>query len=661
MRALATFALMAALAAAAPSIPAFDRGWSSDGALVASELRCTACHAGPDSAPPGPALAGVVERFDPAYLRAFLLDPQRAAPGGAMPRLRMTAQDADAIAVWLASPQGPEPVRPLAGSPDRGKMLFHRVGCVQCHGETPLANLDRRHTHRSLTAFLLDPIASRPAARMPRTPLSPQEAADLASYLIPRPRPDAPRVPADSAKARLGRAAYQRLGCGSCHGGTKFAAKPFAGLDRAKDCTQADYGLSPALRQALAARGAPSPQSQLAALGCPACHVRGKAGPDPARDRFFELRQDTDLGDEGRLPPRLDGVGAKLTREALSAAIQGKIAVRPQIATRMPGYGPAQAAKLAAWFEQADARATAHVERVGRNGFGRELVGSTGLGCVVCHNLNGRKSSGIGASDLTEAPKRLRVEWFRDLLIDPARFHPGTRMPSFWPGGKASNRKILGGNADRQIDSIWVYLMEIDQSRLPAGMEDKGRFELKPEGRAIVLRTFLDAAGTHGVAVGYPENVHASFDALEVRWAQAWRGAFLDAENTWDNRFNPPTRPLGSDVIDLPLPAAVTGADGPVTCRFGGYRLDRKGTPTFDYDCGGVQLEDRLEPAGDGPLRRTVKVTGARDGLLFRAGVKHGRASIEPIGFAVRERESGGALELVAPLSNREYVEVVRW
>ena len=173
-------------------------------------------------------------------------------------------------------------------------------------------------------------------------------------------------------------------------------------------------------------------QQKVAALNCLACHARdGAGGPDPARAAYFETVEERDLGNEGRFPPQLTGVGRKLTADALRSSIQGGNPVRPYLATRMPDYGTTHAAALAKLFEHADlSNDIMPVERRGRNRYGRQLVGQTGLGCVGCHNLSGHKSSGIGAIDLAHSPKRLRVEWFRDFLIDPARFSPGTRMPS---------------------------------------------------------------------------------------------------------------------------------------------------------------------------------------------------------------------------------------
>ena len=101
-----------------------------------------------------------------------------------------------------------------------------------------------------------------------------------------------------------------------------------------------------------------------------------------------------------------------------------------------------------------------------------------------------------------------------------------------------------GGTTARQIDSLWVYLNELDQSRLPEGLERKGNYELKPPGRPMVFRTFMKQAGLAAIAVGFPDGRHVAFDATQVRWALGWKGRFLDAEGTWDDRFTPLASPL---------------------------------------------------------------------------------------------------------------------
>ncbi len=206
-------------------------------------------------------------------------------------------------------------------------------------------------------------------------------------------------------------------------------------------------------------------------------------------------------------------------------------------------------------------------------------------------------------------------------------------MPSFWPGGAAVNKEVLRGNTARQIDSLWVYLMEIDQTRLPEGMEEKEAFELKPADRTVVFRTFMTGVGMHAVAVGFPEQIHAAFDSQQIHWAQAWRGRFLDAESTWDDRFTPLTPALSDDLVPLPPgpPFALLADEDspwpdtpgfPAGYRFGGFRLDEDGVPTFLYEFEGLQVEDRVTPTPDGrSLRREVRVRGLARDLWVRAGV----------------------------------------
>lgn len=75
--------------------------------------KCAACHVVPGiriaQGRVGPSLAGLANRQyiagrlpnTPANLRAFLLHPQTVQPGGAMPELGLSQQQADAIAHYL--------------------------------------------------------------------------------------------------------------------------------------------------------------------------------------------------------------------------------------------------------------------------------------------------------------------------------------------------------------------------------------------------------------------------------------------------------------------------------------------------------------------------------------------------------------------------------
>ena len=140
-----------------------------------------------------------------------------------------------------------------------------------------------------------------------------------------------------------------------------------------------------------------------------------------------------------------------------------------------------------------------------RNHYGRELIGTDGLSCITCHNLKGHRSLGMPAVDLAIVPDRLQPAWFKRLLLDPASIDPNTRMPAFFSEGKSPFTKLFGGDAGKQIEALWIYLKEIDQTRLPVGMEKTDQFVLVPKDRPLVHRTFMEGVGPRTLAVGYPE------------------------------------------------------------------------------------------------------------------------------------------------------------
>ena len=673
---------LAFTAAAQPVVPGFDRfprdtpaQQIAAGEVLINELNCVACHqvnaenAHRFRSRPGPTLFTTHNPASAGWLRHWLLDPQKLKPGTTMPDLlHGLDKDAKSEAVealrhylmTISPATGPEAA--MIGSGAEGKKLYQTLGCAQCHApdgqdngrDIPLGKLRGKYSHAHLVKFLRDPLHSRPAGRMPRTPMSEQEAAHLAVYLRGRVKPldlhGLNRGPLALQQQRTGAKLFSQLNCANCHDTPKLKVQRAmaislddlnllnekSGCLAPKPSARAPhFHLSAAQRTAITAalQAKPKPWTardqvhhRMRQLNCTACHTReGLGGPDAARDKLF-LTTGNDLGDEGRLPPLLTGVGAKLTESALLRVLRGDGAIRPYMSTRMPDFGEAHAKFLTPQFATADARANVkptprngNENKVGRNRYGRELVGTKGLNCITCHQLGGHKSLGIQALDLATSSGRLRPEWFRDYLIDPAAFRPGTRMPSFWPGGKAVS-PVFGRNTERQIDSLWVYLNELDQTRLPEGLERKGGFELKPADRPIVFRTFMEGAGTHAIAIGFPAGVHAAFDSEVVGWSLIWRGKFLDAESTWDDRFTPLAKPLGTDVIKLP-PGPAVGILEKVKpwqksdLQFRGYRLAKDGTPTMLYRHGKTEITDTLAPGGKG-LKRRMEFTGG-EGVLW--------------------------------------------
>ena len=371
----------------------------------------------------------------------------------------------------------------------------------------PLPDLAAKYLPPGLAAFLRDPLATRPGGRMPSLKLTDAESRALAAYLqsvTAAPMPAAPRPPGRGRQpdlARRGRERFASVGCANCHELTADRS-PVAPQHRAPKLVSlnpdapsgclgskpspraARYALSETQRATLRTVLHRLPQldrepatSERAALTlaryqCRACHVRdGQGGPDLARMGYFQGLSESDLGDEGRLPPHLNGVGEKLRPNWLGAVLTNGGSVRPYLATRMPQFGAANVGSLASELVLVDSGASVAVAApAGDAAVGAELVGLGGYSCVSCHSFGPHPSLGISVMDLTRMAERLNWGWFRRYLEDPVTLRPGTRMPSFWPEGKAAVPSVLGGDTDRQIAAIWAYLSLGKEAPPPPGL-----------------------------------------------------------------------------------------------------------------------------------------------------------------------------------------------
>ncbi len=688
-------------AAGSPLVPGFERlrtaggEWRAEaGEVLLSELSCLACHGDGKAKAPlawkaGPDLSAAGDRLRANYVRAFLADPGAVKPGTTMPHLlagMAEPRKAELIEDLTHHLMGQRAkrrstVEPVVGNPQTGRELFRSVGCVACHGTQPMERLGEKYAPGELARFLLAPLSARPSGRMPEQRLGKKDAAHLAAYLAPKPPPAEAEFVVVPERAQRGRKAFASLGCVACHGKGEVARTPPL-ADSQRGCLAAEpkagvphYRLTEeqrgAIRAALAHRGrsdgVDDPKVAIRRImlqrDCFACHKRdGVGGPAPDVAMHFTSTKD-DLGDLGRLPPALDGVGRKFQRAVLENVLRGRDPVRKYMRVKMPGFGDGLARELSKLFASVDADANErpavvhkNPELAGRSEWGRELVGIKGYACITCHDINRQASLGIGAYDLAEMPKRLRPEWMRDFLLNPAAFPTGARMPPFWPGGKPMNPALGGGTTERQIDSIRRYLAEVDESLPPEGMASRAALVLEPKGKPIVFRTFLKGAGTHAIAVGFPGGVHAAFDALAVRWSMAWRGRFLDADGTWNQRYVKMEQPLGEALARLEDAGtlSIVGHDD-LTPKFRGYHVSADGVPVFDYDLGALQIEDRVEPMAKRGLKRTLRISGqTTEAVQFSAR--------RPAG--VKVRITGGAalpVRLEFREGTAELVEEITW
>ena len=640
--------LGAAALGAEPLVTGFERFHAATptaegGRLLYNELGCVNCHGGDTGLPAmkGPALALVTQRVRSEWLRKFIADPASVHPGAVMPQVLAKADEQTLAAIehYLASLKAKVAAKAAAKimhvNGGRGGELFNTLGCVACHAPgkdfVPTEGVPKasEFTHRSvgfgdlkakysldsLGAYILDPLKVRTDGRMPKIVMDRQDSIDIAGYLLEFQgsdgRMDTPVVALteDKSLAIAGRKAVVAARCAACHELPKDAeAKPVALSKNEGGCLDADhtkgprYVLSDAQRAALklflakkdeVASPKLAADLTLQALNCVACHERdGKGGPDAGRKPYFQ--GDHNLGDTGRYPPPLTGVGGKLRPEWLAKVLAGENRVRPYLKTKMPQYGAATA-ELGKLLGVADARAALKFEG-GDDTAGRKLMGTQGgAGCITCHRWGDRPSLGIQGPDLSNIAARLQEGWLKEYLINPAAYRPGTLMPSFWPAGKSFNPSILGGDTDKQIASIFKFVESANGEPEGFPQNRNGEFEIVPKDRPVVQRAFLDGVGVRAILVGFPAGVHLAYDGDRGGPGLAWKGRFFDAYLTWFSRFPTFEKPLGDQVVAWPKP----------TGRFLGYRLDAQGNPTFLNEQGGVKVEETYEGVEHG-LRRIV-------------------------------------------------------
>ncbi len=619
----------------------------------------------------------------------FLLNPEHTRPAGRMPNFGLLAVDAADIAAWLlrsaamsgaSSETTPEPSATLIA---QGRQLFSDLNCTNCHS---IQGMAARSFAKPLAE--LNPASNRPcwsipvataASRVQRTgieraSLPSRPTAPLASRQGTDGFPTTTEKPNHSIRPHLASRQWaagletlpgfqtSTLPTQGRQGSTHFfasllVAKP--GFHRreadgepkkkgqpkwAFDSVQIS-ALNAALSKTATADNTAGLSFRLLQQDCYACHERNQMGGiGRHRKPYFETAGHIDIGDEGRLPPALTGVGNRLTTSWITSVLTGKGSIRPFMTIRMPVY-PADVTKpLAAMFASADAGTTkppkaekvfAPADTKALVEAGRQLMDT---GCVQCHAFKGEALPGTVGVDLEGVTQRVHPHWLHDFLKDPGALKARTRMPTFFPNGQSQNREVLNGDVELQISAMHAYLKDLDKQPLPDKIQHARdqNYELTPTDRPIVLRTFMPVTGMHAIAVGFPQHVHFAFDAEQIALSQAWRGRFLDAEGTWFIRFAPPADPLGDTRITFPpgISVAVLAdklspwpADAaPAGAKFSGYRLDKAGVPTFLYSVHGFSVADRIEPDDDNGLRRTITIqaateSGAGRKLWFRAHV----------------------------------------
>ncbi|MFT5498971.1 MAG: hypothetical protein ACI9TH_004386, partial [Kiritimatiellia bacterium] len=517
-------------------------------------------------------------------------------------------------------------------SPERGSALFIKVGCAACHAEGTL-DVRGKWNLFHLMDFLQDPLTVRPDGRMPDLLLQDFEAADLAAYLLEFPRTNlrddkAPSAPAHDAElAEIGKTLFASVGCANCHDvgvASSLNAKPLADLPAGLPCTVSDYGPTPVLDLTHLKAATPE-QHTLALMGglqCQACHAREGLDPTLQLNAHRHFTGDPSLADAGRAPPGLDQFEQKLQPSWIAGIVGSREhRLRGYLNTRMPNFGPRNAAQLVAGLATPPpvARSATKLED------GRHLVGASGMRCITCHDLGSWKSMGIPGINLAHIDRRLQPSWFATYLADPAAYRLGTLMPAFWPKGVSSRPDILDGSTSQQVSAIWDYLSHPDIQ--PEGYPpEQGAFEIVPSDRPIVMRTFMKHTGTHALAIGFPGGLNLVYDTRTCQITELWKGTFLDGYSTWFVRFTPPVEPLGTDHVRIKKGEA----GGQV---FAGYQVGGQSVTLMHRDGSALVLsveggrlwvragERWVVPVGEGVTFKRIKkrehVPALQKGVLY--------------------------------------------
>jgi mono/diheme cytochrome c family protein len=490
------------------------------GRTLAGKFGCARCHDGAFPGvidpPPGPSLADASKRLYRAWLLDWLADPAKLRADAHMPAL-FASDRAGFVERWLlAEHLGGEPKKPepISGDHRAGRLAFRSLGCAACHlvpdvppaeqaelNRTPFIGLGDLLSASDIATFLGNPHGRYPDGRMPRLPVTPDQARDIAAYLLlwskpterPAPEPPSAKELQDTIKrlgARDAKSAALALisskGCATCHPGLGDTRPKDVPVRQFTGCLTGEAGprfaLDDEARKALTAyvriaayERYPSPfvarQEKLARAGCVQCHQRDTDRPPPIEQAGSKLGG----GFLAELPflrtPRMTNPHQKLTRIYLATTVrEGNPGLRgPRFSYRMPAFG-ADADELLQAIAEADGELVTDADPPAKTVdaptlgtlHGSRLAGFQGYACVSCHVWNGRHLASADpvatGPDLTRTIGRVRRDWFDRFVENPLRYYPATPMPGIFPHGQRATLTVLDGDPAKQKEALWAFL-----------------------------------------------------------------------------------------------------------------------------------------------------------------------------------------------------------
>jgi len=394
------------------------------GEQLFSEQGCFACHHFQSGTEEDEydrlSLAFVTLKFQPGALQEFLRRPQADHPSTRMPDFQLNDQESAALAAYVnsrAQEQLPALSELSQASPPRGRELFFKRGCQNCHPPQEESSFEPRLAHGTL----LHPASQggcldkpgRLKNDIPHFAFNTEERVSLTAFLKSG-RYDAleTNAPAETASRLM-----TSLRCSSCH--------------------SRDHVVSP--------RGA-----------------------------LFLDEFDTGLLPESL--PMLTWTGEKLYSSWTARFLAGEVQDKPRtwLKARMPSF-PGVAKTLATGLAAehgVEISILPHKFDPVLAKIGNKLsLKNGGLDCRQCHAVGQEKPSGDHNTQIAlginfvQVRERMRHDFFSRFVLDPPRFEVSTKMPKLATDGRTTKiRTHYDGDAARQFEALWNFIQSLEAS-----------------------------------------------------------------------------------------------------------------------------------------------------------------------------------------------------
>jgi cytochrome c551/c552 len=560
------------------------------GREAVARFGCARCHAGAlpgvDDPPQGPSLADVGDRANRSWLLAWLEHPATLHAGARMPSL-FSSDRKGLVERWVvadtlvrATSTGARRDPSVKGDHRLGKRHFVLLGCAACHflpdepdqpelGQITLEGLNDRMGARDLVAFLLNPHARYPDGRMPRIPMTPEAARDLAAYILMWSKPamadaavEPPVTPKeiDEVAQRLGvrgvdaagQALLREKGCVSCHVGVGERGGDVAMKTPGPECRGPRFDLDAEIRKSIGAYLVVAAQERHASpfenrrrlirrVGCLRCHVRDADRPPPIEAIGSTLGGSMLETIPFQRTPRLSNALSKFERSYVVSTVRdGAVPLRgPRYSYRMPSFGTdAETIVQALAEEDGDLPSGPQASSEGDvdptlASVGPGLIGFEGYSCVSCHVWNGKRMSeadpGAVGPELTSTTRRIRRDWFDRWMDDPARVHPGTPMPQIFKRGQpATLKSILEGDPAKQKEALWAYFALGKDAPAPKPLQPL-EVHVPADGPLVaeIPVTLPDQTVVESIAILFPSRDLVVYDVESLSLRNVYLGATL--------------------------------------------------------------------------------------------------------------------------------------